>query len=77
MESPDGRAAWGWLLGDGDGNGIALVFVLSSIVGLVVTIGTLASRPYRTLSDAYATASPTPAAPAPGDPLPPTTTVGS
>ncbi len=77
MESPEGRAAWGWLLGDGDARGIALVFVLSSIVGLVVTIGALASRPYRTLSDAYATASPTPAAPAPGDPLPPTTTVGS
>ena len=56
MESPEGKAAWGWLLGDGDARGIALVFTLSSVVGLVITIGALASRPYRVLSDAYADA---------------------
>lgn len=56
MESPEGKAAWGWLLGDGDARGIALVFTLSSVFGLVITIGALASRPYRVLSDAYADA---------------------
>ena len=63
MESPSGQSAWGWLLGDGDARGIALVFTLASLIGLVVTIGALASRPYRTLSASYAAAAP-PASPA-------------
>ena len=56
MASPEGRASWGWLLGDGQARGIAAVFVLSSVVGLAITLAALASRPYRVLSDAYASA---------------------
>ena len=56
MGTPHGRAAWGWLLGDGHARGIALVFVLSAVVGLVITVGALASRPYRVLSRSYADA---------------------
>lgn len=56
METAEGQAAWGWLLGDGDARGIALVFFLSSLVGLVITLAAMVSRPYRTLSDAYAAA---------------------
>jgi len=56
MASPEGQAAWGWLLGDGQARGIAAVFVLSSVVGLAITLLALASRPYRVLSDAYADA---------------------
>lgn len=58
MNSAEGRATWGWLLGEGDARGIALVFLLSSVVGLVITVGALASRPYRVLADAYAESPP-------------------
>ena len=60
MDTPAGRAQWGWLLGDGAGRGIALVFTLVSLVGLAITLAALASRPYRQLSDAYAAAAPPP-----------------
>lgn len=58
MESDAGRAAFGWLLGDGDARGIALVFVLAALVGLAFTLVALASKPYRTLSAAYTAAEP-------------------
>lgn len=60
MRTPDGRSAWGWLLGDGEARGIALVFVLASAVGLALTLVAWMSRPYRTLSHAYAAAAPRP-----------------
>ena len=69
MASPEGRASWGWLLGDGQARGIAAVFVLSSVVGLAITLAALASRPYRVLSDAYASA-PAQSVPNPGWPDP-------
>lgn len=56
MATPEGRAAWGWLLGDGQARGIAAVFVVAGVVGLAATLLALASRPYRTLSDAYTAA---------------------
>ncbi len=58
METDVGRAAFGWLLGDGDARGIALVFVLAALVGLAFTLIALASKPYRTLSAAYDAAEP-------------------
>lgn len=56
MDSPAGKAQFGWLLGEGVARGIALVFVLASVLGLALTLAALASRPYRTLSKAYADA---------------------
>jgi DHA3 family multidrug efflux protein-like MFS transporter len=58
MESPEGQDAFGWLLGDGDARGIALVFVIASALLLVVVLLAFASRPYRELSAAYADAPP-------------------
>ncbi len=66
MNTPAGQAQWGWLLGEGRARGIALVFLLTSIVGLLITVAALASRPYRTLSAAYAHAAPGDAAPVEG-----------
>lgn len=43
----------GWF-GTGPDRGIALVFVLTGLIGLVVTILALGSRPYRQLSTRYA-----------------------
>jgi len=61
MASADGRDRLGWLLGDGVARGLALVFVLVSLVGLAVTLAAMASRPYRTLSTSYASAAAAPA----------------
>ena len=58
MNTDAGRESWGWLLGDGEARGIALVFVLASIIMLVLVILALMSAPYRRLSRAYATATP-------------------
>lgn len=54
----DGRGAdWigGWF-GTGPSRGIALVFVLTAVLGLVLTVAALGSRYYRELSTRYATA---------------------
>ena len=59
------RAIGGWF-GTGPDRGLALVFVLTALVGLLVTALALVSRPYRRLSAAYRTS----AAPAAGDPAP-------
>ena len=53
-ESERGRADWGWLLGEGDARGIALVFVLVSVVGLFVTAAAFFTRTYRRLNETYA-----------------------
>lgn len=65
MDTPAGQARWGWLLGEGAARGIALVFTLVSLIGLGLTVAALASRPYRTLTQAYMDAAPpgTPAVP--------------
>lgn len=60
MESGPGRQTLGWLLGDGEARGIALVFVASSVIGLATTGFALASRPYRDLSRAYEDTPPPP-----------------
>jgi DHA3 family multidrug efflux protein-like MFS transporter len=56
MESPEGQNTFGWLLGDGEARGIALAFVGASLVLLLVVLLAFVSKPYRDLSDAYATA---------------------
>lgn len=53
-ESPAGRASWSWLLGDGPGRGIALVFLTVSVIGFVLTSLVFLTRTYRRLSAAYA-----------------------
>jgi DHA3 family multidrug efflux protein-like MFS transporter len=50
------RAIGDWF-GTGADRGIALVFVVTGVVGLVVTLAALASAPYRRLGAAYAQAS--------------------
>ena len=52
--SPEGRRDLRWLLGEGDARGIALVFVLFSIAGLLVTGAAFFTRTYRLLNASYA-----------------------
>jgi DHA3 family multidrug efflux protein-like MFS transporter len=56
MNSQPGKQGWGWLLGEGDARGIALVFLVSGIASIVLGLAALATRSYRRLSVAYATA---------------------
>jgi DHA3 family multidrug efflux protein-like MFS transporter len=59
------RAIGGWF-GTGPDRGLALVFVVTALIGLLVTVLALFSRPYRRLSTAYCTAT----APTVADPNP-------
>jgi DHA3 family multidrug efflux protein-like MFS transporter len=58
MESDGGRAAWGWLLGEGDARGIALVFLFSGLALVVLALLAFASRSYRLLSEEFQRAAP-------------------
>lgn len=53
MDGAEGRATWGWLLGDGIGRGIALVFVFAGLVMVVVGAAAFLTRSYRVLSRQY------------------------
>ena len=63
MESDAGRATWGWLLGDGQARGIALVFLFAGLVMVVAAILAFSTRSYRILSTEFAEAPETPSAP--------------
>ena len=54
MESDAGQAAWGWLLGDGDARGIALVFFFAGLIMVVLALLAFTTRSYRVLSAEYA-----------------------
>jgi len=53
MESDAGADTWGWLLGDGDARGIALVFVFAGLAMVVLAVLAFTSRAYRLLSAEY------------------------
>ncbi len=56
MRSTDGKSTFGWLLGDGEARGIALVFLISSLIMLVVVLYAFTTKAYRQLSESYAKA---------------------
>ncbi|WP_390895095.1 MFS transporter [Microbacterium festucae] len=53
MNSDAGRDTWGWLLGDGEARGIALVFFFAGIVMIVIAALAFTTKAYRTLSAEY------------------------
>lgn len=52
--SPEGSRTWSWLLGEGSGRGIALVFVITGAAGFAVTVAAFFTATYRRISRAYA-----------------------
>lgn len=54
MESQAGKDTFGWLLGDGDARGIALVFVIASLIMLLVVLLAFTTKAYKNLSAGYA-----------------------
>ncbi len=56
METAAGRETWGWLLGEGQVRGIALVFVGAGLISILLGLGAFLTRSYRMLSTQYAEA---------------------
>lgn len=56
MNSVEGKAQFGWLLGNGEARGMALVFIIAGLITLIITLLAFASRAYKQLTTSYATA---------------------
>lgn len=56
MKSDDGKETFGWLLGDGEARGIALVFFFAGLIMVVAALFAFLTKSYRRLSDYYAKA---------------------
>jgi DHA3 family multidrug efflux protein-like MFS transporter len=53
MESGAGRSMWGWLLGEGEARGIALIFFFSGLVLMLLAVLAFLTRSYRLLSEQF------------------------
>ncbi|WP_076623865.1 MFS transporter [Leucobacter chironomi] len=53
METAEGRETWGWLLGEGEARGIALIFIFAGLVSILLAAGAALTRSYRLLSRSY------------------------
>jgi DHA3 family multidrug efflux protein-like MFS transporter len=56
MNSREGQDAFGWLLGDGEARGIALVFLIAGLIMVAAAIAAFFTRSYRRISAQYAAA---------------------
>jgi len=65
MQEDRGQQQWGWLLGEGESRGIALIFLWAGIITTVLSLVALATPTYRTLVASYRNAAP-PAVPSAG-----------
>ena len=54
MKSEQGAAQWSWLLGTGDARGIAVIFLGTGLILLVVALLAFGTKSYRILSNFYA-----------------------
>ncbi len=53
LRSQEGKELWGWLLGDGEARGIALVFFFAGIAMILIAIAAFRTPAYRILSQGY------------------------
>ena len=70
MNSDAGRSSFGWLLGDGQARGIALVFLVAGIIMVLAAIGAFFTRSYRIISAEYQRPAASTDPDDPGDPVP-------
>lgn len=54
MRTSAGTARWGWLLGEGESRGIALIFVWAGAALVLIAAGAFLTKSYRSLSRSYA-----------------------
>ncbi|NYE21395.1 MFS transporter [Microbacterium immunditiarum] len=53
MDTDSGRATWGWLLGEGEARGIALIFLFAGLILVAVALLAFLTPSYRILSAEY------------------------
>lgn len=53
MESSSGQQTWGWLLGEGEARGIALVFFFAGLAMVVIALLAFTTRSYRLITERY------------------------
>lgn len=56
MRGEQGRAQWGWLLGEGEARGIALICLFAGVIMMIVGALAFFTRSYRRLTELYAQA---------------------
>ncbi len=54
MRTADGQRQWGWLLGEGEARGIALICFFAGLIMVVAALLAFLTRSYRQLTDLYA-----------------------
>ncbi|WP_417374024.1 MFS transporter [Glutamicibacter protophormiae] len=62
MKSSEGDAAFGWLVGQGQARGIALIFLVGGLVMILVALLAMTTGQYRKLSEIFQSTEPSPAA---------------
>ena len=67
MRSDAGRMQWGWLLGEGEARGIALICLFAGLIMVVAASLAFFTRSYRRLTELYAGAPDPGPEPAPVD----------
>jgi len=58
MRTDGGRATWGWLLGDGESRGIALIFVVGGLLAIILALVAMTLPQYRSIVRQYARMAP-------------------
>jgi DHA3 family multidrug efflux protein-like MFS transporter len=53
MDTPQGQQTWGWLLGEGQSRGIALVFLFAGLIMTIIAVLALLTPAYRRISAQY------------------------
>ena len=56
MNTAGGQQRWGWLLGEGEARGIALICLFAGLIMVVAATLAFFTRSYRRLTDLYAEA---------------------
>ncbi|WP_310018850.1 MFS transporter [Microbacterium resistens] len=56
VQSPEGAAAWGWLVGGGHARGIAVIFFFAGLATVALGLVAFTTKAYRTVSASYAEA---------------------
>ena len=55
MRTDAGKATWGWLLGEGEARGIALVFLIAGVAMIIIAALAFLTKSYRRISASYDT----------------------
>lgn len=60
MKTEDGDTSFGWLVGQGEARGIALIFLVAGLIMVLAALLALSSKQYRRLSEIFSVPRPAP-----------------